>query len=385
MKNMVFVLAMVLTATISALAQANQSRIVDLNGVGVPDVTINETAMCVGVSHSKTYVTDANGNFMWPQLGPPPNSGSGSNCAASLVKVFTLKKDGYVFTRDFFISSPTSLSPYDDRIPLIQATTLPTWKIVSAASYRPPTPPLSGNAFFPGPSPAPAGIASEMIVAGFGSELATNTESAQEPVTTLAGRKILVKDSAGIEKSASLFYVSPTQINFLTPEGLADGPAVFRVIDESDNLIKVGLVEIKKVSHGIFTANFDGAGPPSAYIVRVKPPNVQVFEPVAEFDEAAQKYVPTLIDHGPEEDILILVLFGTGWRNASLESSQFWVAEGFGQATMCPINYLGKQPTFLGLDQANVVLPRSLIGKREVDLVFNVGAFTARRVRLKFK
>ena len=117
----------------------------------------------------------------------------------------------------------------------------------------------------------------------------------------------------------------------------------------------------------------------------VKPPNVQFFEPVAEFDQAAQKYAPALIDHGPEEDILILVLFGTGWRNARLESSRFTVVEGNGNTTNCPINYLGKQPTFPGLDQANVVLPRTLKGKGDVDLMFNIDGFTANKVRLKFK
>src|SRR5262249_26953194 len=122
MKNMVFVLAMVLSMTITALAQANQSRVVDLNGASVPDVSITETAACSGVSHSKTYVTDANGSFTSPQLGPPSTSGSGSSCAASLVYTFSLRKDGYVFTRDFFFYRPPGpFGSVDDRIPLIQA------------------------------------------------------------------------------------------------------------------------------------------------------------------------------------------------------------------------------------------------------------------------
>ena len=48
MKKPVLVLALLLSATIPALAQLSpiQSRIVDLNGVGVPDVTITEMARC---------------------------------------------------------------------------------------------------------------------------------------------------------------------------------------------------------------------------------------------------------------------------------------------------------------------------------------------------
>jgi uncharacterized protein (TIGR03437 family) len=372
MKKLVFVLAMVLSATITALAQTGQiqSRIVDIDGNPVPDVTISESVYCgffgsLPPNETKTYSTDPNGNFMWPQLRTP---GTGAQCAGTYYYTFTLGKAGYVFTRSSFFFRAGTFGPLmDERLPLIHATTSPTWDIASAASFR-------------------KVVTTEMIVAGFGSELATSTDSAGETLPmTLAGRKILVRDSAGVEKAASLFYVSPQQINLLTPEGLAEGSAVFRLLDESDKLIKVGLVEIKKVSHGIFTANFDGAGPPSAYVVRVKPPNVQFFEPVAEFDQAAQKYVPALIDHGPVEDILILVLFGTGWRNARLESSRFMVIDGNGNTTDCSINYLGKQPTFPGLDQANVVMPRSLTGKGDVDLMFTIDGFTANKVRLKFK
>ena len=397
MKKPVLVLALLLSATIPALAQLSpiQSRIVDLNGVGVPDVTITEMARCNSSappptgSATKTYVTDANGNFTWPQLNPP---GGGSSCASSLVYTFQLNKEGYAFTRTSFYFMPPSPNILpglaDDRIPLIHATTLPTWKLVSAASYRPPTPPPVGppipSVGFP--SPIPYGITSEMIIAGFGSDLTTSTEVAQGMLpTTLAGRKIIVKDSAGVEKAAKFFFASPLQINFLVPEGLADGPALFRLLDESDNLIKVGLTEIKKVSHGIFTANADGAGVPAGAVVRVKPGDVQIFEPIAQFDEAAQRYVPLSIDLGPDDEFLVLVLFGTGWRNVRPESASEVAAVGDGFTTTCPIEYIGKQPTLDGLDQCNVRLPRALIGKGDVELRFSINGFTANTVRLKFK
>jgi len=375
MKNLVFVLAMVFTATITTLAQINpiQSRVVDINGAGVPDVKISELVRCNEASATKTYATDANGDFTWPQSPPPSSSGSGSSCAASLNYNFTLFKEGHAFTRSsFFFKPPPAVPgvplPSDDRLPLIYATTSPPWTNVSAARFGPRQ-----------------RITNEMIVAGFGSNLAVSTEDAQgTPRTTLAGRKVLVRDSAGVEKASQMLYVSPIQINYVAPEGLADGPAVVKLLDESDILIKVELTEIGKVSPGIFTANSDGAGPPAGYIVRVKPGNAQSVEAVAQFDQAAQKYAPALIDHGPEEDILILVLFGTGWRKAKPELSQFMVV-GDGFSTNCPINYVGLQPTFEGLDQANVQLPRALIGKGEADLFFSVDGFTANKVRLRFK
>jgi len=361
--------------------------------VGVPDVTITEMVGCSSSTlpfngpTMKTYVTDANGNFTWPQLNPP---GGGSNCASTLVYTFGLRKDGYAFTRTSFYYKPYSgpvAQSVDDRIPLVHATTLPTWALVSAASYRPPMPPVVPTFSTVGfPSPTPYGITSDMIIAGFGSDLATSTELAQGTLpTTLAGRKILVKDSAGVEKLTKLFAVFPSQINFLTPEGLAEGPAVFRLLDESDNLIKVGLTEIRKISHGIFTANADGAGAPAGAVVRVKPGDVQIYEPIAQFDEAAQKYVPAPIDLGPDDEFLVLVLFGTGWRNIKPESKSRIAVVGDGFSITCPIEYIGKQPTLEGLAQTNARLPRELIGKGEVDLVFYIDNFLANRVRLKFK
>src|SRR5262249_8846898 len=151
--------------------------------------------------------------------------------------------------------SVTVFTPYDDRLPLIQGTALPPLANVSAASFgaKPNQPPASllSSQF----------IASEMILAGFGVDLAATTETAAGSLpTTLAGRKLLVKDSAGVEKAAKLFFVSPAQTNYIVPEGLADGLAQIRLVDENNNLIKTGLAEIRKVSAGVFTANSDGQG-----------------------------------------------------------------------------------------------------------------------------
>lgn len=226
-----------------------------------------------------------------------------------------------------------------------------------------------------------------MIIAGFGSDLAVSTEVASQTLPTLlAGRKVLVKDSAGVEKAGKLFFVSPTQINYVIPAGLADGPAQVRVVDESNNLIKVGLVEIGKLAPGIFTANADGVGVPAAVLLRVKPGDVRSYDPVAQFDAAQNKYVPFPIDLGPDDEILVLSLFGTGWRQVGAESApRFIEAVGNGFSALCPIEYIGKQPTFEGLDQINVRLPHVLIGKGEVDLLLTIGSLNANLVRLKFK
>jgi len=50
-----------------------------------------------------------------------------------------------------------------------------------------------------------------------------------------------------------------------------------------------------------------------------------------------------------------------------------------------PVVYAGLQPTFAGLDQINVRLPRTLAGKGEVDLAVTVDGKPANTTRISFK
>src|SRR5262249_9652231 len=71
------------------------------------------------------------------------------------------------------------------------------------------------------------GLASEGIAAGFGAGLATTAiEATTLPLPTeLARTTVKVKDSAGAERLAPLFSVSPTQVNYQIPVGTAAGEA----------------------------------------------------------------------------------------------------------------------------------------------------------------
>src|SRR5215470_16226121 len=375
MKYVASVLALLLCATISALAQTPiQSRIVDINGVGVPDVTITETSRCASSSPpgdataTKTYITDANGNFTWPAPGLP---GGGSQCAVTVEFGFTLKKEGFTFTSGSFGYRPFPglFAPaFDTRLPLIYASTAPVWTSVSAASYR-----ANEN----------GALTTGMIAAGFGSGLAESTESAGAVLPEiLANRRILVRDSAGVEKPARLFFVSPTQINYLMPEGLQNGAMVVKLMSSANELIKADLGLFESVAPGVFTANFDGAGVPAAIVTRVQPGNVQTVEPVAQIDVAQSRFVPLPIDLGPETEFVVLTLFGTGWRQFGALSNTKVTIGG----VECPIEYVGLQPTFFGTDQINARLPRALISKGEVDVkVSFADRFFANTVKLNFK
>lgn len=370
MKNLVLVLAMLIGMVGTATAQ---SRVVDLSGNGIPNVEVVGVSQCQPTAApiataTLTTFTDADGRFSWPTPGIPPANGSA--CMLNTTYYYTLKKEGYVFTRNRFDVIPRNLGifvePRDERLPLIQGTTVPVITNVSAASFI-------NDQWLTG----------DMIVAGFGADLAGRTESALLPLpTSLAGRKVLVQDLAGIEKPAKLLFVAPTQINYIVPDGLADGPAVIRLVDEVGNLIRVGLARLRIASPAVFTANADGKGVPAAVIVRVKADGTQNYEPISQYDESQKKFIPLLIDLGPDEEIVVLALFGTGWRHFASQTA-FKVLIG---GVECPVEYAGKQPTLEGLDQINVRLPRTLISRGEVEGSVSINLqYSSNVIKLNFK
>ncbi|MFN0110614.1 MAG: SBBP repeat-containing protein [Blastocatellia bacterium] len=224
-------------------------------------------------------------------------------------------------------------------------------------------------------------LSAEQIVAAFGSSLATSTQVATTiPLpTTLVGTTVRIRDNNGVNRSAPLFFVAPSQVNYLVPTGTANGAATV-TITSGDGSISVGTVNITAVSPGLFTANSTGAGIAAATVFRLKADGATSFEPVVRFDAALGRLVPVPIDLGPESDQVILLLFGTAFRNnTGLPLT----------ATIGGLNsevlYAGPQGDFVGLDQANIRIPRSAIGRGEVNVVFTVGTRTANTVTLTIK
>jgi uncharacterized protein (TIGR03437 family) len=226
------------------------------------------------------------------------------------------------------------------------------------------------------------GLASEGIAAGFGAGLATTTiGAATVPLPTeLAGTTVKVKDSAGAERSAPLFFVSPTQVNYQIPSGTAAGPATV-TITSGDGSVSIGVALVSAVAPSLFTANGDGKGVASAIALRIKADGSRSYEEVAEFDQAQNGFVPLPIDLGPEDDQVFLVLFGTGIRFRSSVSSVIATIGG----EYASVTFADSQGDFEGLDQVNVLLPRSLIGRGEADLLLTVDAQMANPVRVKVK
>jgi len=274
---------------------------------------------------------------------------SGQN--SQQVQVFFYDSDGQ---QAFATSGPIGTG----RGRVVNATT------VSAASY------------------APSAVATEGIVSVFSEDFGAKAEGA---ITTplpyeLSETKVFVTDANMVERAAPLFFVSPTQINYLIPEGTAPGEAKI-VIANKGAVVSTGTVKVAEMSPAFFTANADGRGAPAAYAVRVRADHSQISESVAEFDTVQRKFVPSPINLGPSDEQVILVLFGTGIRYySSMNNVKATIA-----GVEAEVHYAGPQGQYIGLDQVNIRVPRSALVSGEVDLVLSVDGMKSNPVRVHIR
>ncbi|MBI3425015.1 MAG: DUF1800 family protein [Acidobacteria bacterium] len=233
--------------------------------------------------------------------------------------------------------------------------------IVSAASYEAGT------------------LAPEAMASAFGARLATTTNVATVlPLpTVLGGATVKVKDSAGTERAAALFFVSPTQVNFQLPTGTALGTALV-TIRSGDGTVSLGNITVAKVAPSLFTANATGRGVAAANFLRIKPNNVQSYEPVGRFDATQSKFIPVPVNLGPETEQVYLVLYGTGAR---FHSGLAQIAAKLG-ATPVEIISAGAQGALVGLDQINLRVPRDLTTCGTLDVTLTIDGKLANKVQV---
>ena len=225
-------------------------------------------------------------------------------------------------------------------------------------------------------------LAPETITAAFGSNLATTIQVANVvPLPTqLAGTTVNVKDSLGVERLAPLFFVAPTQINYLIPPGTSAGVATV-TITSGDGSISIGNIAINSVAPGLFTAGSSGLGVAAATVLRFKADGSSSYEPVSRFDSAQGKIVPVPIDLGAQSDQVFLLLFGTGCKQ---RSSLAGVTVEIG-GTPVETSYVGPQGDFVGLDQINLRLLRSFAGRGEVQIRMVIDGKSANLVTVTMK
>jgi uncharacterized protein (TIGR03437 family) len=193
----------------------------------------------------------------------------------------------------------------------------------------------------------------------YGSGLTDRTATAGLPYpATLAGVSLTVTDSAGHAMPASLVYVSPAQINFVLPDGLAEGSAHV-VLQSGTGARDLGFAELRSVAPGLFSLNGSGSG--AGAVVALDADGHQVGFPVD-------------VSQGP----VYISLYGTGIRGAALSDVQVSIGDN-----SVPVMYAGAQGTFPGLDQVNVRLPVSLAGAGEVSVRLQVGGVSSNSVTIR--
>ena len=224
-------------------------------------------------------------------------------------------------------------------------------------------------------------LAPDSISAAFGASLSQNVVVAStNPLPTqLDGTEVEVKDSLNTARNAGLFFVSPGQVNYLIPPTTATGAATV-TLKRNGTAVSQGTVNIDTVAPALFAANNNGVGVPAAVLFRRRN-NVDTFETIATFNATTNKFEATPIDLGPEGDLVILILYGTGFRNLPNQGSATASIGG----TSAPVSFAGAAPGFVGLDQANVTIPRSLAGRGAVDVIFNVEAKAANTLQVNIK
>ena len=235
----------------------------------------------------------------------------------------------------------------------------PLLRTVSAASFTSP------------------GAAPESIASAFGFSLSGQT--AQAPPRSspfeLGGTRVGVTDLTGIEYAASLFYVSPEQINYLVPRTALPGLGTVRVYRQNE-LVATGSIQIDRVAPAIFTANSSGTGVPAALVTRVL---LNGSVAVENAFECGGSCAPRALTFASPLDSLYLTLFATGIRGR-VGPVTVRVAD-----QVCDVLYAGTQNEFPGLDQVNVRLPSSLASRGLVELVLTVDGYQAPPVVLRFQ
>ena len=224
-------------------------------------------------------------------------------------------------------------------------------------------------------------FAPDSIVALFGGGLATGVKVGDTvPLpTSLEGTTVMVLDSLGVSRLAPLFFVAPSQINFLLPPDTALGPATL-VIRAGDGKYSVATPNIEAFQPGFFTTNAAGNGLVSAVALRVKPDGTLIYEATSRLQGG--QFVPEPIDLGPAGDQVFVIAFGTGLRGHNPNTQGTSLFGGLAMASL----YAGPQGSLVGLDQVNLgPIPRELTGRGVINLAFKLDGKDANVVTLSIK
>lgn len=237
--------------------------------------------------------------------------------------------------------------------------------------------PLDPAAIVHGANFRGGGLAPGQITSVFGSGFSESVEVAQAiPLPlALAGASVRVKDGAGVERTAALFFASPGQINFEVPGASAPGAGTLTVHFSDGSEVTVD-VQIVAVNPGLFASAGTGEGPAAAAAVRVAPNSAQTPVPVTTFSDGQHRTVPISVGGG--QDPVVVLLFGTGVRGTS-------TVEALINGQPAPVVGFGAQSEFVGLDQVNVQIPDALAGAGVVEVYLVVDGVRTNSVTIEIQ
>ena len=223
-------------------------------------------------------------------------------------------------------------------------------------------------------------LAPDSLASLYGAGLANSVVVPPEPATDVNGVQVRVKDQSGVSRASSILFIAPNQVNFAVPSDTIPGAAEISIRTESGAELSTP-AEISQVAPAVFTANNDGKGVAAAYVVTAKQNGDSTVQMVFGCPAGAGSCVATPVDLGVPDETAVLVLYGTGLRhNAGLEDVTV-TAGGHN----CTVRYAGGQSQFLGLDQLNAELPKSLAGLGEVVVQVTVGGRPANPVTISIQ
>jgi uncharacterized protein (TIGR03437 family) len=237
---------------------------------------------------------------------------------------------------------------------------------VSAASFTPSVP-----------------LAPGAIVAGYGTDLVATIEVAPGtgPLpTVLAQTSVKVRDGAGVERTTPLWFVSPNQINYYLAGETALGLATVTVVRNAQT-VAAGTLQIELVAPGLFTMNNSGQGVPAALAIFARGDGSQTWQYVFNTGCQVGSCQPVPLDLGPATDQVYLQLYGTGIRG---RASLAGVAATIG-GVAAAVQYAGPVEGLTGLDQVNLLVPRTLIGRGPVDVILTVDGRIANAVQVNIR
>jgi uncharacterized protein (TIGR03437 family) len=217
-------------------------------------------------------------------------------------------------------------------------------------------------------SPSVPTIAQGGIAFAMGQNMAPEAEEVVGPFPTeVDGTTVSIKDSTGAITIAPLAFVSPSQITFQVPAGVAAGSATV-TIDAPGSTQTATNVQIAAVSPAVFTV--DGLDVAAAYATRVTAANAVFTEPAFVLNQQGY-YSPTPINMGATTDDVYLAFYTTGAAAAGMANITVTV-----NGVNCQLYYAGASG-YTGIDQIDVLLPHSLAGSGTVPLQVTAGKIMA--------